>query len=129
MKIKIKKLVDHALIPTKRPGKACFDLYSVDQGYYNHDYKYIEYGTGISIDIPEGYIGLVFPKYSISKTPHYLSNSVEVLDSSYKGEIKLRFRNHYQNDYFEYGFGDIIGQLLIIPYPNIELEEEYENNN
>lgn len=121
--INIKKLVPHAVTPEyAKSGDAGLDLTAIDF-YKNHDYKYVEYGTGLSIEIPEGYVGLIFPRSSISKTPHSLANSVGVIDSGYRGEIKLRMR--YEEDYedMEYGFGDKIGQLVIIPYPKIQLTE------
>jgi dUTP pyrophosphatase len=129
LKIKLKKLVKHAFIPEyANPGDAGLDLVAIDS-YKNHDYKYIEYGTGIAIEIPEGYVGLIYPRSSISKTPHTLANSVGVLDSSYRGEIKLRMRYIDEREDMEYGFGDKVGQLIIMPLPTIELEEVDELSN
>ena len=50
--------------------------------------QYYEYGTGLGLEIPEGYVALLFPRSSISNTDHYLRNSVGVIDSGYRGEIK-----------------------------------------
>ena len=123
VKVKIKKLVDHAEIPEyMRDGDAGLDLTATDR-YENRDFDYIEYGTGISVQIPVGYVGLIFPRSSISKTPHSLANSVGVIDSNYTGEIKFRFRTTENREDLEYGVGDRIGQLIIIPYPKIILEE------
>jgi len=126
LKIKVKKLVKHAFLPEySKAGDAGLDLVAIDC-YKNHDYKFIEYGTGIAIEIPEGYVGLIYPRSSISKTPHTLANSVGVIDSGYRGEIKLRMRYVDDREDMEYAFGDRIGQLIIVPYPKIELEEVEE---
>jgi len=128
IKVKYKKLVPHAFEPSyAKPGDAGMDLTAIDS-YKDLDYKFIEYGTGLAIKIPEGHVGLIFPRSSISKTPHSLANSVGVIDSGYTGEVKLRMRYDETNsrDYLEYSAGDRIGQLIVIPYPNIELEEVKE---
>jgi dUTP pyrophosphatase len=102
------------------------------------DGLYVEYGTGIAVEIPEGYVGLIFPRSSLSKTSLILSNHVGVVDSGYRGEIKFRFKDTRMRSRIEYGIdqyfcsdtvykvGDRIGQLMIIPYPKIEFEEVEE---
>ena len=123
LKVKFKKLVSHAFTPEyAKVGDAGLDLTAIDC-YKDHDYRFVEYGTGLSIEIPEGYVGLIFPRSSISKTSHTLANSVGVIDSGYRGEIKLRMRYEDNREDMEYGFGDRVGQLIIVPYPTIELSE------
>jgi len=126
MKIKIKKLTPRATIPfyTKQ-GDAGLDLKAINH-CYNVDYDFHEFGTGLAIEIPPGHVGLVFPRSSISKTPHSLCNAVAVFDSGYRGEIKLRFRSIKGRECEEYMVGDRIGQLVILPYPQIEFEEVNE---
>jgi dUTP pyrophosphatase len=80
---------------------------------------HITYHTGLAIEIPKGYVGLLFPRSSIYKTSQALTNSVGVIDSGYRGEIMMKFTrgiNHYC-------IGDRIGQIMILPYPQIEFEE------
>lgn len=126
IKVKFKKLAKHAFVPEyAKPGDAGMDLVAIDS-YKNHDYKFIEYGTGIAVEIPEGYVGLIYPRSSISKTPHTLANSVGVLDSGYRGEIKLRMRYEDNREDMEYAFGDRVGQLVIMSCPKVELEEVEE---
>jgi len=126
MKVKIKKLTSHAIIPHyAKEGDAGMDLTAIDY-CHNRDYDYHEYGTGLAIEIPVGYVGLVFPRSSISKTPHHLCNAVAVFDSGYRGEVKLRFKTEEGREHEEYMVGDRIGQLIIIPYPKIEFEEVSE---
>ena len=127
MKLKVKKRVSHAVIPTyANPGDAAMDLYAVD-GAYDPDGDYIEYGTGLSLEIEPGYVGLLFPRSSISKTPLIQANCVGVIDSSYRGEVCVRFKRLKEDkEHLEYQAGDRIGQLMIIPYPEIEIEEVKE---
>lgn len=126
MTLKVKKLVPHAFIPKRaHPGDAGFDLIAVDC-YKNHDYGYIEFGTGLAVEIPEGHVGLIFPRSSITKTSHMLKNAVGVIDSGYRGELKLRMTFEDQKEDMEYQFGDKIGQLVILPCPKVELEETEE---
>jgi dUTP pyrophosphatase len=77
----------------------------------------VTYDTGLSMEIPEGYVGLLFPRSSISKTILNLSNSVGVIDSGYRGPIMFKFR--YLEEGLVYDVGDRIGQILIIPYPTM----------
>lgn len=136
MKVKIKKLVPEAIIPKyAKTGDAGMDLTAISARV---DDCYTEYGTGLSIEIPEGYVGLIFPRSSISKTANILANSVGVIDSGYRGEITLRFKvslSLIQGGIKDpeviaqdllYAPGDKVGQLIIIPYPQIELEEVEE---
>jgi len=120
MKVKIKKLHDLAKIPTyAKKGDACVDLYAIRREC--DKYNNVVFGTGLAIEIPNGYVGLLFPRSSISKTPHYLRNSVGVIDSGYRGEIMLKFSSDFKGTW--YAVGDRVGQLIIIPYPHIEFEE------
>lgn len=121
--VKIAKLVKEAVIPTKaNPTDAGLDLVAVSKTVTDLGKSgFIEYGTGLSIAIPYGYVGLLYPRSSISKTGLILANSVGVIDSGYRGEIKLRFK--WVKDSVDYNVGDKIAQLIIIPYPEVQLHE------
>lgn len=81
-----------------------------------------EYDTGVSIAIPPGYVGLLFPRSSISKTDMHLRNCVGVIDSDYRGTIRARFLIHPKGDHLKaYRRGDKVCQLLIIPQPKVIL--------
>lgn len=123
MKIKIKKLHNNAVIPKKAHEQdAGFDLVAVSKEEVDEgNYGFIEYDIGIGLEIPEGYVGLVYPRSSISKTGHILANSVGVIDSNYRGSIKVRFKTI--PDCSEYNPGDRVAQLIIMPYPEITFEE------
>lgn len=123
MLVQFKKLVPHAVEPTYAHGTdACVDLYAVDS-YKNYDYNYVEYGTGLAIKVPSGHVGLLFPRSSISKTPHLFCNAVGVIDSGYTGEVLVRMKYKKGKEDLEYAYGDKIAQLLIVPYPKVEFEE------
>lgn len=91
MEVKIKKLCEAAVIPSyAKPGDAGMDLVATSRIF--DKYGNVEYGTGLAMELPEGYVGLLFPRSSISKQDLSLANAVGVLDSGYRGEIKFKFK-------------------------------------
>tara|TARA_Y100000592_G_scaffold83011_1_gene132329 strand:- start:335 stop:760 length:426 start_codon:yes stop_codon:yes gene_type:complete len=124
MKVKVMKLDAGATIPKyAKPGDAGMDLYAVSQSFDEHG-NYV-YGTGLAMEIPKGYVGLIFPRSSISKTSHSLRNAVGVIDSGYRGEIIFKFSINTHNSPV-YEVGERIGQMIIMPYPEVEFEESFE---
>jgi dUTP pyrophosphatase len=130
MKVKIKKISPLAQIPTyAKDGDAGMDL--VATSIISDTPTQITYGLGIALEIPNGFVGLVFPRSSIRKTGLQLSNSVGVIDSGYRGELQATFNKVFGGDgmYDEmqpnefYKVGDRVVQIMIIPYPSIEFEE------
>ena len=119
MKVKIQRLRDDAVIPRyAKSGDAGMDLTAV---WKNQTFDIVTYGTGLSIEIPDGYVGLLFPRSSIYKTKMSLTNAVGVIDSGYRGEIMMKFK--VTDNRIMYQVGDRIGQLVIMPYPEVEFEE------
>ena len=122
MKVKIKKVHPDAVIPSyAKSGDAGLDL--VATTIISETLGSITYGLGIALEIPEGFVGLVFPRSSIRKTNLQLSNSVGVIDSGYRGEIQATFK---RSGVYAYAVGDRICQIMIIPHPPIEFEEADE---
>lgn len=80
------------------------------------------YGCGLAVEIPEGYVGLVFPRSSNAKKDLLLSNSVGVIDSGYRGEIMAKFKTLRPLPQM-YKVGERFAQLIIMPIPDIEWEE------
>ena len=120
MNIKIKKLHRNAVIPSyAKEGDAGLDLTCISEEW-NDDNSMVTYDTGIAVEIPIGYVGLLFPRSSVSKTSLNLSNSVGVIDSGYRGSIMFKYR--YLEEGMVYEIGERIGQLIILPYPKIEFE-------
>jgi len=125
MQVKIKKLSPQAVIPTyAKIGDAGMDMVITDiKGETEWN---ISYGFGISMEIPEGFMGLVFPRSSIRKTDLILSNSVGVIDSGYRGEIQATFK---KTGGAVYEVGERGAQIIIIPHPTIEFKEVDELTN
>ena len=125
MQVYFKKDHVYAKVPQYAvEGDGCMDLFSVSAEV--DDFGNIVYDTGISIEIPVGFVGLIFPRSSVSKTGLSLRNSVGVIDSGYRGTIKLKFceLNEVDNPLPKYSPGDRVGQLMIIERPKIELVEK-----
>ena len=146
MQVKFKKLHKKAVVPTKAHSTdAGFDMVAVTKTVTD---KFIEFGTGVAVGIPVGHVGLVFANSRVSKYDLDLANAVAVIDSGYTGEIRLRYKHTIQpqtailahkTKYFglvkdiepapipfhpkEFNVGDVVGQLIIIPIPEIEFVE------
>jgi dUTP pyrophosphatase len=123
MKVNFKKI--HPGVPTPkyaRPGDACIDLTAVAVEV-NTEHDYIEYKTGIAVEIPDGFVGLMYPRSSVTNHFLMMKNSVGVIDSGYRGELKVRFQSTFPGlDENIYVIGDRVAQLLILPIPQIEIE-------
>jgi dUTP pyrophosphatase len=127
MLIKIKKLDPNAIIPSyAKMGDAGMDLTALSLTVDPNGF-YTEYGTGLAIEIPEGYAGFIFPRSSASKTSQIQANCVGVIDSGYRGEIKVRLKE-LGNPRKLYQIGDRIAQIIIMPVPNVIFEEVDELN-
>ncbi len=124
MVIKVKKVHQEAVVPTyAKEGDAAMDLYAAHSK--KDKYGNYVYFTGLCVEIPPGFVGLLFPRSSVSKTSMALANSVGVVDSGYRGEIMLKYRQTGDPNQI-YKTGDRVGQLMIIPYPQIEFIEVEE---
>lgn len=127
MKVRIKKLNENAVIPSyAKSGDAGMDLIATE--IINETSNQITYGTGLSLEIPEGFVGLIFPRSSVRKYDLALSNCVGVIDSGYRGELQATFNkiNHHKIRVDDYKVGDRIAQIMIIPHPDIQFEEADE---
>ena len=133
LKIKIKKLHPDAVIPRyAKPGDAGMDLYAVDTKIHvdslTDENTKIIVDSGLAFEIPEGFVGLVFPRSSIQSTGVRLTNCVGVIDSGYRGSVKAVF-DIKDSSLAYYNKGDRFAQIMIIPYPQIEFEEAEELSN
>jgi dUTP pyrophosphatase len=124
LKVKVKKLSPTAIMPTRaHESDAGFDLYV--NSYSFGEFALVEYCFGISIEIPQGYVGLIFPRSSIKNYSLRLSNSVGVIDSGYRGELKAFFELT-DTGKTKYNFGDRAAQLVIMKLPEVEMIEAQE---
>ena len=134
MKLKFKKIHPDAVTPSyAKAGDAGLDLTAVSINVTNN---FIEYGTGIAIEIPENHVGLMIPRSSVTKTGLIMKNSIGVIDSGYRGELRARYTISLMvglpeaientKEQFLYKVGERVAQLIIVPIPTIELDEVEE---
>jgi dUTP pyrophosphatase len=120
--IKVKKLDSNAVIPSySKVGDAGMDL-TITDIKENTSFS-ITYGFGIAMEIPKGYVGLIFPRSSVRNQDLILSNSVGVIDSGYRGEIQATFKKTQGLDSLSYNVGERGAQILILPYPTVYMTE------
>ena len=128
MEIRIKKLNDNAVIPTKAHSTdAGFDLYCTSREM-DWEKRQLICHIGLAFEIPDGYVGLIFPRSSVSNKPLMMANAVGVIDSGYRGEVTAKFNITGMREFYTnyYRVGDKIAQMIIIPYPEISFIESDE---
>ena len=121
MVIKIKKLTEQSISPKfANPGDAGMDLYSNENvNLQPNERKLIS--TGISMAIPKGYVGLIWDKSGLA-SKHGLKTMAGVIDSGYRGEIKILIHNLSDETYVVEA-GKKIAQMLIQPIEQREIIE------
>ena len=126
MKINVKRLTTSAIIPKyQTEGAACFDLHS-DNALNEFVCEYPVFNTGLSFEIPEGHVMLIF-----SRSGHgfnhavRLSNCVGVIDSDYRGEVKVKLHEDDggNQERLLVKHGDRIAQAMIIPVTQVSFTE------
>ncbi len=127
MNIKIKKLKDNAVVPTRGSKYAAgADLYSAENDLYIEDRQTVMIGTGIAMEIPEGYVGLVYARSGLAcKEGLAPANKVGVIDSDYRGEIKVALYNQSGQKKLVKK-GERIAQIVIAPFLAPEFTEVSE---
>lgn len=124
MIVKIKKLDERAIIPTYGTDfSAGADLYSVsDCAITIPPHTTVLLSTGLSVEIPIGYCGLIFARSGISiKRGLAPANKVGVIDADYRGEVKVALHNHTDSD-ATVEPGERVAQLAIVPFLKVEFE-------
>ena len=143
MVLKVKKLHEEAIIPTRGSEQAAgLDLYACSinsdgvpvSNYIIPRGETVSIPTGIAVEIPEGYWGLLALRSSMAfKRNFYIPNGLGVIDSDYRGEIKVAVSfnaSSYLSDSFRtIQAGDRIGQLILVPLPKFEIELVNELSN
>ncbi len=124
MKVSVKKLNDRAVVPTYgSPFSAGGDLYSAEESeVVIGPGKTAMIGTGLAMEIPEGYVGLIYARSGLAtKRGLAPANKVGVIDSDYRGEIKVALYN--QSDAPQaVAAGERIAQIVIAPFLHAEYE-------
>lgn len=112
MALNIKKLVPHAIVPSRAtPQSAGYDLFSSD-GYIVLPGQRVVVSTGIQIGIPDGVYGRVAPRSGLA-VKHGLNVGAGVVDPDYQGELKVVLFNHDSKQSFVIRPGYRIAQLIL----------------
>lgn len=110
----VKRLTPTAILPTRaHPGDAGLDLYA-DESVIVCATCRLLVSTGISVAIPPGYVGLVWPRSGLA-VKHWISVDAGVIDAGYRGVVKVLLTNSSRSNHYEINHGDKIAQLLIQP--------------
>lgn len=122
MNIKVKILDNNAKLPIySTQGSACMDVTCTSIEYMKDIDTYI-FHTGLAFEIPENHAMLIFPRSSNRKTDYYMPNSVGILDSDYRGELMIIFKE--RNGYFVENSADIFEQLISKLYRDLNINHE-----
>lgn len=126
VQVKVKKLSAEAKMPTKgTAGAAAWDLYAIGERF-DAEGRYLEYSTGIAVEIPAGYVGKVHPRSSNRNKDIVFPHSVGVIDSDYRGEVTVIFKSLLNAGARKYKVGERVAQLIIEKLPDVELVEASE---
>lgn len=127
MTLKFKKLHSDAIFPVRKTsGAAGYDLSALPNTYYTLS-KGIpkKIPTGVAMELPPGYFGLIAPRSSLGNRAITVANSPGITDDDYRGEIWVTLISHHEDNYVIQG-GDRIAQLIVVPYAQLPVEEVYE---
>ena len=110
------QLEDGAQVPTyAHESDACADMYAMEDTEIPAHFNSMPVKTGVHIQLPEGWVAMLFPRSSIgAKTSLRLSNSVGIIDSGYRGEVRALYDNIGDEPY-KITKGDRIAQLMVMP--------------
>lgn len=109
IEVKVKKLYEDSLEPYKATaGAAAYDVFA--HSLETKDHCYI-YGTGLAFEIPDNYVIKLYPRSSIYKNGLILNNSVGIIDSDFRGELKVVFKKESYSK--AYGKGERIAQIIL----------------
>ncbi len=124
--MKIKKLNDNAIIPSRGSSSAAgYDLYTTDEVTIAPG-ETVLVGTGLAMEIPEGYFGAVFARSGLAtKEGLRPANCVGVIDADYRGELKVPLHNDSASERHVVA-GERIAQLVIMPFLAVDFEEADE---
>lgn len=118
----VKLLNEYAQLPTRGSKDAAgLDLYCPFHIKVPADSQK-KIPLGIAVEIPNGHMGMLVPRSSMSKTPLRCANSVGIIDADYRGELSIAYENISCSDYTIFR-GDRIAQLIIVPIAVVNVEE------
>lgn len=121
MELKVQLLSDSATLPTRaHEGDAGLDLYAAEAAHIGPAERW-QVATGIAIEVPDGHAGLVLPRSGLARR-HGISlvNAPGLIDSGYRGEVKVLLLNNDPAEVFRIEPGDRIAQLVITPVVHLD---------
>jgi dUTP pyrophosphatase len=123
MNIKIKLLSPRATMPVyATAGSACFDIATVDDNVDIRPGSWAVLGTDLAFEIPAGHVMMVYSRSGHGfKNGIRLANSVGVIDSDYRGELKVKLHND-SSRVFSVNCGDRIAQAMIVPVSQVQFD-------
>ena len=129
MNINIKLINSIAIMPTRGSTDAAgYDLYTYESGDINPN-ETVKFHTGISMEIPKGFVGLVFARSGLGINHGIVpSNCVGVIDSDYRGEIMVALHNH-SNETYSVKENERVAQIVIVPFLSVEFKKVTELTN
>jgi dUTP pyrophosphatase len=127
MELRTARLKDNAILPTRaHEGDAGLDLYACETAHIGPGERW-GVGTGVAVEIPDGHAGLILPRSGLARS-HGISlvNAPGLIDSGYRGELRVLLLNNDPADIFRIAEGDRIAQLMIVPVAMPEVVEAPE---
>jgi dUTP pyrophosphatase len=114
MQLSVQKLKDEARLPSRaHEGDAGLDLYASEAAHIGPGERW-GVGTGIALEIPDGHAGLVLPRSGLAREHGIaLVNAPGLIDSGYRGEVRVLLLNTDPAETFRVEPGDRIAQLLL----------------
>ena len=127
MELPVRRTSEQATVPTRaHEGDAGLDLYAAEAATIGPGER-LSVGTGIAIEIPPAHAGLVLPRSGVAARHGIaLVNAPGLIDSGYRGEVRVLLLNTDRTEAFEVDPGDRIAQLLVVPFASVEPVEAHE---
>lgn len=118
MELRFQRLSEAAKLPSRaNPGDAGLDLHAAENVTVAAAGGRASVGTGLAVEIPAGHAGLVLPRSGLAaKSGVTLSNAPGLIDSGYRGELRVLLLNTDPSDAFTVEAGDRVAQLLLFPF-------------
>lgn len=116
MELPVARVREGAALPTRaHADDAGLDLYACEAAHIGPGERW-SIGTGIAVEIPAGHAGLVLPRSGLARE-HGVSlvNAPGLIDSGYRGEVRILLLNNDPAETFRVRPGDRIAQLLLVP--------------
>ncbi len=129
--VKFHRMTPTAILPKQATvGAACLDLYADEDAHVSEAHPTARVGTGIAIELPEGFVGLVCSRSGLAaKHRLFVLNAPGIIDADYRGEIKVILGRLPLNaawptwEGYHIRKGDRIAQLMVLPLPAVSFQE------